>query len=790
MLPDDDEIHESFFDLMSSPVASVPVRIAYAALSAPAVRRHGGLFYSPTTIRSFTRSSSAPATCELDQPIYSPPAGPPGGPSPTPRESRPAAGPEASLSSSALSDAAWLRVRDGQVEQRVLLCNLPPRHSRYEGHYGWAPLSQFAQQKISLVPVLLDSERAIQVNSQYLYMCNAQDQARATPGQQLLIVPLHLRFDNRHKIAIRALIDTGCQLDGAVNEQLLQSWGVLPRPSTTTIHGSTGSMTGVPHILANVVFGPKVEHRLDLVVLPLPGVDLLLGQAFLHSVGAVISCRDRTVSWNTSKGDAVMLHASPAPEHLPLFRAPAPPNILPAIMADAPVIPSMASDVPPVTDDANPHVEWSSQPVQVGEIPLVQLSVIIDPDNGHPSLFGWDPESAPEHVLLQMLAAPSPTVPSGTSGTPGGRTTASTTVLQDAEQRLKSATTTAQVWLLLEDLDAVVRTCPADLQPALKALIRKYEASVFEDREFPRLPPDRGPEHQFQIHLEPGAPIPPSPMHKLSPVLVEVLRKMLLELLHDGLISPSHSPFAAPALLVKKSDGKYRLVIDYRRINAVTVKDRYALPTAEAVFDRFGGAADDLHSAVTHRPSKWFSKIDLRWAYYQIRMEPSHVPFTAFKTPLGSYVWNVMPMGLSNSPAAFQRLMDSIFRDLPFVSLYFDDCIIHSHTPAEHLQHLDVVFQRLKQHSLLARLGKCKCFQESIEFLGHIIDGDGIRTDPAKIAAVHDCPVPRTLKDLQAFLGLCNYYNRFVRDFAKIAQPLTDLLRTSDQPAGKKVPPL
>ena len=371
------------------------------------------------------------------------------------------------------------------------------------------------------------------------------------------------------------------------------------------------------------------------------------------------------------------------------------------------------------------------------------------------------------------------------------RSTATTIALRhDMEQRFRSSTTTEQVWLLLEDLDEVVRTCPPDLQPALRALIHKYEASVFEDREFPGLPPDRGPDHQFQIHLEPGASVPHSPMQNLSHALVEVLRKMLLELLHDGLISPSHSPFAAPALLVKKSDGKYRLVIDYCRINAITVKDRYALPTAEAVFERFGGVADGLHSAATHRPSKWFSKVDLRWAYYQIRMDSSHVPFTAFKTPLGSYVWNVMPMGLSNSPAAIQRLMDSIFRDLPFVGLYFDDCIIHSHTPEEHLTHIDMVFQRLQQHSLLARLGKCKCFQESIKLLGHIIHGNGIRTDLAKVSAVRDCPVPRSLKDLQAFLGLCNYYHRFVRKFEQIAQPLTDLVRTTDQPAGKRVPPL
>lgn len=788
MLPEDDEIHESFFDPRLSPLAPIAVLTELAALPIPFCRRRNGVFYSPANLRSLKRS--APAVDQTTS-VYSPP--PPGGPLTSiiaPASPEPP-GPEVSPSPAepAIPNTAWLRSRIGQVEQRVLLCNLPTLHARYEGLYGWALLSHFLPSAESLVPVLLDSGHTIQVNSKFLYMCNAQDHARTVPGQQLLIVSLHLRFDNHRTIPVRALIDTGCQLDGAVNEQLLQSWGVLPRPSTTTIHGATGSATGVPHILANVVFGSKVEHRLDMVVLPLPGVDILLGNAFLQSVGAMISYRDRTVSWRTPKGAEVSLCASPGPDHLPFFRGHSPqiptPSVLPPVLGDDDILP------PVLGDDDIPQVEWSSHAVQEGELQIVQLSVITDPDTGQPSLFSWDPAADSAQVLLQMLASTSRPTGASTSAPTHLASAASAAIQLEAERKLAAATTTDQLWPILDDLDDVVRNCPPALQPTLKKLIRKYEASVFEDREFPRLPPDRGAEHQFQIHLEHGSgPIPPSPMHKLSPALVEVLRKMLLELLHDGLISPSHSPFAAPALLVKKSDGKYRLVIDYRKINAITVKDRYALPTAEAVFDRFGGAADGLHSAGTHRPSKWFSKIDLRWAYYQIRMEPSHVPFTAFKTPLGSYVWNVMPMGMSNSPASFQRLMDSIFRDLPFVSMYFDDCIIHSHTPEEHLHHLDTVFQRLQQHSLLARLGKCKFFQESIEFLGHIIDGNGIRTDPAKIAAVQNCPVPRTLKDLQSFLGLCNYYNRFVRNFAQLAQPLTDLLRTADQPAGKKVPPL
>ena len=186
-------------------------------------------------------------------------------------------------------------------------------------------------------------------------------------------------------------------------------------------------------------------------------------------------------------------------------------------------------------------------------------------------------------------------------------------------------------------------------------------------------------------------------------------RGILLELLHDGLISPSHSPFAAPAFLVKKADRKYWLDINYHKLNQYTVKDSYTHPTVNSVFDSFGGAADSLHSATQYRPSK-------RWAYYQLRMGEESWPLTAFKTPLGSFTWNVMPMGVPNAPAAFQRLMDSIFRDLPFVSCYFDDVVIHSHSAEEHLRHLAIVFERLHQHSLLTRFNKCKKFQSSIPY--------------------------------------------------------------------------
>ena len=224
MLPDDGEIHESFFTFASALVAAESVLIEWSALPVPAVRHSKGLFYSPATLRAHRRSSLPPSgpsdvaqAQASQQPSMGPlPPSPELAPVPYPPVLASASETPGPLASSP-SAAIWLRNQEGQVEQRVLLCTFPARHSWYEQHYGWAPLSQFTPHKVSLVPVRLDSGQDIHVNSQYLYLCNAQDHARATPEQQLLIVPLHLRFDNKHKIPIRALIDTGCQLDCAVN---------------------------------------------------------------------------------------------------------------------------------------------------------------------------------------------------------------------------------------------------------------------------------------------------------------------------------------------------------------------------------------------------------------------------------------------------------------------------------------------------------------------------------------------------------------------------------------------
>jgi transposase InsO family protein len=224
------------------------------------------------------------------------------------------------------------------------------------------------------------------------------------------------------------------------------------------------------------------------------------------------------------------------------------------------------------------------------------------------------------------------------------------------------------------------------------------------------------------------------------------------------------SPYAAPVFFVKKKDGTQRAVFDYRALNSKTVKNKYPLP-------RIDDLLDQLHGACV------FSKIDLQSGYHQIRVKQEDIPKTAFRTKYGHYEWTVMPFGLTNAPATFQTLMNSVLRPYleKFVIVYLDDILIYSKSEAEHLEHIRLVLQTLREHKLYAKLSKCEFGKPTLLFLGHIIGEDGISMDPDKLKAIQDWPPPRNVTQLQSFLGLANYYRRFVRNYSRVAAPLTAL---------------
>ena len=246
----------------------------------------------------------------------------------------------------------------------------------------------------------------------------------------------------------------------------------------------------------------------------------------------------------------------------------------------------------------------------------------------------------------------------------------------------------------------------------------------------------------------------------------EAIDQMVPELLRAGLIEPSVSPWAANVVVVRKKDGSARCCIDYRQLNAVTKKDRYPLPRTDSCLDSMNG-------------SKWFSTFDLRSAYHQVPINPPDREKTSFICHRGSFQYRTMPFGLCNAGATFQRLMDVVLNglSLQICLAYLDDVIVFSRDLDEHLLRLRRVFERLQNAGLKVKPSKCKILQRQVSFLGHVIDSDGISTDPEKIRAVTDWPTPNSVRDVRAFIGLASYYRRFVQDFAAIAAPLHQLMR-------------
>ncbi|KAF5808044.1 putative nucleotidyltransferase, Ribonuclease H [Helianthus annuus] len=280
--------------------------------------------------------------------------------------------------------------------------------------------------------------------------------------------------------------------------------------------------------------------------------------------------------------------------------------------------------------------------------------------------------------------------------------------------------------------------------------------------ELPGLPPAR--QVEFRIDLVPGAnPIAIAP-YRLAPSEMQELSKQLQELSEKGFIRPSFSPWGAPVLFVKKKDGSFRMCIDYRELNKLTIKNRYPLPRIDDLFDQLQGAT-------------CFSKIDLRSGYHQLRVHEEDIPKTTFRTRYGHYEFTVMPFGLTNAPVVFMDLMNRVCKPYldKFIIVFIDDILIYSKTRANHEQHLRLTLELLKKEQLFAKFSKCEFWLKEVQFLGHIVNEQGIHIDPSKISAIKDWDTPTTPTEVRSFLGLAGYYRRFIENFSKIAVPLTAL---------------
>ena len=317
-------------------------------------------------------------------------------------------------------------------------------------------------------------------------------------------------------------------------------------------------------------------------------------------------------------------------------------------------------------------------------------------------------------------------------------------------------------------VEGVARVCSvqeinvSDPTPAKQADLRKLlesYADCFPDQLPCTLPPVRTVNHE--IDLTPGSAPPSRPAFRLSQPELDELQRQISQLLHQGLIEPSKSPFGAPVFFVKKADGSLRMVCDWRQLNKITIKNKACLPNIDDLFDCVQG-------------SKYFSKLDLLSGYHQVRIREQDVPKTAINTAFGHYQFRVMGFGLTNAPATFQTLMNEILR--PFlrksVVVFLDDILIYSKDWKSHLRDITSVLDVLRSQSLYCKPSKCLFAAKDVKFLGHVISGSTISPDKTKIDAVSAWPRPVSVPDLRKFLGFANYFRRFIPEYAHIARPL------------------
>ena len=623
----------------------------------------------------------------------------------------------------------WLRNLEGRWQRRVLLNQLQ-QHKQYNGMLGWVDIEELeasAGGSPKLLLVHIESlNRPLHVNSSYLFLVSPNLLARPI-DETLIIIEAQLNVqEGSPPVHARLVVDSGCQLEGVLSTDFVrrQGWQAIPlAKSICTADGR--QIQGLKHIVANSHLAPGFTRQVDYGVLDLPGYDGLLGISFLNQFKPFAI----TVTSEAQRGITLTNPKTKQPVHIAglgweqFYGKPSEQSAVHEGVTQPQVTVQWEA---PTTDDLNNIVSAFHISINqdTGQIHLVDVNGESDGD-----------ACAAHHLEEQM-----------------------------------SADEVEGLVFLVQATAARYDHAPAEVRERLQAMLAKYQLSVFRECEYPPYPPTR--DVKFNINLLPGAQVPASPVHKLAPALVDNLRKMLQELLHNGLIVPTSSPFAAPLLMVKKPDGSYRLCIDYRKLNAVTIKDRYPLPNPSMIFDRLSGC-------------QFFSKLDLRWGYWQLRLEDPDDK-TAFRSPLGSFAWKVMAMGLTNAAPTFQRLMDSIFRDLDFVSCYLDDIMIASKSAEEHLQHIETVLQRLEQHNLLARESKCAFFLSEVKFLGYVFSAQGKSVDSSKTEALCQLARPETVHELQRWLGQVNYYSMFIPKYAEMVAPLTDLLKGTSSTKKKR----